>query len=169
LAAYADKMGTTGARVRERRSVLSDPAPLAYGRDAAGRFTRGNTAGHGRAHVFAQQAAALRRAFYAEVKPADMRAMVRKLVSQALEGNLQAARLVLLWIVGKPADAHHPDAVAAMLAAEAQAATSPPPMPADREACERLATRELAREIRACLGLIPAPGDAGEPALEDRA
>jgi hypothetical protein len=82
---------------------MSDPAPLAYGRDAADRFTRGNTEGHGRAHASAQQAAALRRAFYAEVKPADMRAVVRKLVSQALEGHLQAAHLVLLWIVGKPA------------------------------------------------------------------
>ena len=61
-----------------------------------GRFTAGNRLAQGRAHAFAKQAAALRRAFYAEVKPADMRALVRKLVSQALEGNLQAAGLVLL-------------------------------------------------------------------------
>jgi hypothetical protein len=146
---------------------MSDPAPLPYGRDVNGRFTAGNTVAKGRAHAFARKAAALRQAFYAEVTPADMRAVVRKLITEATGGNLQAARLVLLWIVGKPTDPHHPDAVAAMLAAEAQAVTLPSPMPADREACMELAAKVLAEEIRSCRGLIPAPGDAVETALED--
>jgi hypothetical protein len=32
------------------------------------------------------------------------------------------------------------------------------------EALQALAAMELAREIRACRGLVPVPGDAGEPA-----
>jgi hypothetical protein len=97
-----------------------------------------------------------------------MRRVVRKLITEATGGNLQAARLVVLWLVGKPTDPHHPDAVAAMIAAEAQAATPPSPLPPDREALEHLAARELAAEIRALRGAIPAPGAAVEPALADR-
>jgi hypothetical protein len=96
---------------------MSDPAPLPYGRDHHARFTPGNTASKGRAHAFARQAAALRRAFYEGVTPEDMQQLVRTLVKAALAGNLGAARLVLLWILGKPSEAHHPDAVEAMAAA----------------------------------------------------
>jgi hypothetical protein len=145
---------------------MSDPAPLAYGRDVNGRFTAGNTVAKGRAHAFARKAAALRQAFYAEVKPADMRRVVRTLITEATGGNLQAARLLLLWVIGKPDDAVHPDGIARLIAAEAQAATPPSPMPADREACLDLAARELAAEIRACRGLIPAPSEAVETTLE---
>jgi len=187
---------------------MSDPAPLPYGRDSLGRFMAGNTAGQGRPHAFARQAAALRQAFFTEVTPADMRALVRKLVQEATGGNLQAARLVLLWIVGRPADPHHPDAVETMEAAElanmrqgartdlrpsanvpevsqaeaapgnslnlgnkpisqTQAAASPPPLPADRAARERLAVRLLAEEIRESRRLGPEPGAVVETALED--
>jgi hypothetical protein len=97
-----------------------------------------------------------------------MKTLVRKLITEATGGNLQAARLVLLWIVGKSAEAHHPDAIAAMAAAEAQAATPPPPLPADREACLDLAARELAAEIRARRGGLTDPSEAVETALEDR-
>jgi hypothetical protein len=146
---------------------MSDPAPLAYGRDAHGRFTSGNRAGQGRAHAFAQQAAALRKAFFEAVTPADMQALVRTLVKEATGGNLQAARLLMLWILGKPHEPIFPDAITAMLAAEAQVADSPPPLPADREACLDLAARELAAEIRACRGGLTDPSEAVETALED--
>jgi hypothetical protein len=92
---------------------MSDPLPLPYGRDAHGRFTAGNCVAKGRAHAFAKQAAALRRAFYQEVKPQDMRRVVRRLITEAAEGNLQAARLLLLWVLGKPDDPVHPDGPAA--------------------------------------------------------
>lgn len=105
---------------------MNDPVPLAYGRDAHGRFTPGNTAGQGRAYPFAKQAAALRKAFFDKVTPADMRALVRTLITEAAGGNLQATRLVLLWIVGRPVDPHHPDAIAAMEAAAEHAAAPPP-------------------------------------------
>ena len=147
---------------------MSDPAPLAFGRDSAGRFTHGNTVAKGRAHAFAKQAAALRKAFYDEVKPGDMRRVVRKLITEATGGNLQAARLLLLWVIGKPDDAVHPDFVARLAAAEAQADQAPPPRPAAREADLDFAARELAQEIIALRGLPPTPGGVGVPALEAR-
>ena len=90
----------------------------------------------------------------------------------------------------QPDNAVHPDAIARLIAAEAQAADPYPPLPADRKArqdlaagpgidlyrtLERLtdpearlnvAARALAQKIRALRGSIPAPG-AGEAALED--
>jgi hypothetical protein len=48
-----------------------------------------------------------------------------------------------------------------------QADDSPPPLPADREACLDLAVRALGQEIRAYRELTPAPSGAGESTLED--
>jgi hypothetical protein len=146
---------------------MSDPAPLAYGRDAHGRFTNGNRVGQGRAHAFAKQAASLRKAFFDEVTPADMQALVRTLVKEATGGNLQAARLLMLWILGKPPEPIFPDAIAAMLAAEAQAAAPPQPIPADPEDRMNLAVMELAEEIRTLRGGRTDPSEAVETALED--
>jgi hypothetical protein len=165
---------------------MSDPAPLAFGRDSAGRFTHGNTVAKGRAHAFAKQAAALRKAFYDEVKPGDMRRVVRKLITEAAGGNLQAARLLLLWVLGKPDDAVHPDGVTRMVAAAAQADQTPPPLPTARETYldadlhrtlegltnpeDRLnvAAQALAHDIRALRGMTPAPGGVDVPALTDQ-
>jgi hypothetical protein len=118
-----------------------------------------------------------------------MRRVVRKLVTQATGGNLQAARLLLLGSLASRRSVP-PDSMARLVAAEAQADDAPPPLPADREACQDLAARPdtdlhrtlerladpearlnlvawaLAQEIRAWRGVIPALGDAGEPALE---
>lgn len=140
---------------------MSDPVPLPYGRDAtSGRFTPGNHCGQGRAHAFAKQAAALRRAFFEAVTPEDMRALVRKLLEEAIGGNLPAARLVLLWVLGKPSEAVHPDGIEALVAAETEpdAGQHPPPLPQDRETHMRLAARELAEEMRAMRGELLDPG-----------
>jgi hypothetical protein len=165
---------------------MSDPAPLPYGRDSAGRFTRGNTVAKGRVHAFAKQAAALRQAFYAEVTPGDMRRVVRTLITEATAGNLQAARLLLLWVLGKPAEAVWPDAIAARETVEAQADQTPPPLPAargtyldadlhktlegltDPEDRMALAAQALGREIRLLRGMAPAPGGMDWPAQADQ-
>jgi hypothetical protein len=145
---------------------MSDPVPLPYGRDRAGRFTPGNTAGKGRAHPFARQAAALRRAFFEAVTEEDMQILVRKLIEDATGGNLQAARLVLLWILGKPHEPLHPDAiqtaVEAMEAAEGRTEPEHFCSDAERQSRERLAVRLLAQEIRATRGLHADPVAAGE-------
>jgi hypothetical protein len=58
-------------------------------------------------------------------------------------GNLQAACLLLLCVIGKPTDPVHPDAVACLVA-EAQAATPPPSFSAGREARMDLVASEEA-------------------------
>jgi hypothetical protein len=102
-----------------------------------------------------------------EAKPADRRRVARTLITEAAGGNLQAARLLLLWVLGKPDDPVHPDGIAARLAAEAQAGDPSPPLPADREAHMDLAAWALAAEIRALRGVLPDPGAVVGPALED--
>jgi hypothetical protein len=85
----------------------------------------------------------------------------------------------LFWVLGKPDNAVHPDAIARLIAAEAQADQAPPLLPAEREArldaelhreLERLtdpearlnlAARPLGQEIRAWRDLTLAPGGAG--------
>jgi hypothetical protein len=92
----------------------------------------------------------------------------------------------LFWVLGKPDNAVHPDAIARLIAAEAQADQAPPLLPAEREArldaelhreLERLtdpearldlAVRALGQEIRAYRELTPAPSGVGVSALEVR-
>jgi hypothetical protein len=125
---------------------MDTPSPNGHnGRDALGRFTPGHQGGPG--NPFAKRSAAIRSAFLNAISPKDLQAIVRMLMEKAKGGDLVAAKLILLWAIGRPSDPVHPDSIAAMLAAEAQTATPPPPLPADREARERLAVRELAREI----------------------
>jgi hypothetical protein len=77
------------------------------GRDAHGRFGKGNAGGPG--NPFARQVAALRRALLATVTEEDLEAVARALVRQAKEGNLAAAKLLLSYTLGKPAAPVDPD------------------------------------------------------------
>ena len=72
----------------------------ANGRDGQGRFAPGNTAAVG--NPFAKQVAALRSALLNAVTPEDIRLIVAKLVEQAKEGDVVAAREVLLRVLGRP-------------------------------------------------------------------
>jgi hypothetical protein len=92
----------------------------------------------------------------------------------------------LFWVLGKPDNAVHPDAIARLIAAEAQADQPPPPRPAeweawpnadlhqelarltDPEARLNLAARALGREIRILRGLAPVPSGVDLPALADQ-
>ena len=79
------------------------PSPTAgNGRGARGRFAPGNKIAKGNPH--AVKVAKLRTAALAAVKPADVRAVVRKLVELALAGDVAAAREVLQRCLG-PAEA----------------------------------------------------------------
>jgi hypothetical protein len=77
------------------------------GRDARGRFVSGNRGGPG--NPFARQTAALRRAFLAAVTPEDLEAVARAVVQRAREGDMAAAKLLLLYAIGKPTEAVDPD------------------------------------------------------------
>jgi hypothetical protein len=167
MAVFADENLTMRARAHTRRAQpMEAPSPNgANGRNAQGRFVPGNQGGPG--NPFARRSAAIRKAFLEAVSVEDIQAIVRMLIDKAKAGDLVASKLVLLWAIGRPTDPHHPDAVEAMAAAEAQAAVPPPPLPADPEARLDLAARALAAAIRAARGVIPEPGDAVEAALED--
>jgi hypothetical protein len=86
------------------------PSPNgANGRDAGGRFTRGNPGGPG--NPFARRVAALRRALLDTVTEEDIRAVVRKLLQEALRGDVAACKVLLAYAIGRPADAVDPDTV----------------------------------------------------------
>ncbi len=68
-------------------------------RDSNGYFAKGNRGGPGNPH--AKKIAKLRRAMFATATAADVRRIVRKLIEQAVEGDVDAARLVLDRLCGK--------------------------------------------------------------------
>ncbi len=78
-------------------------APSGNGRDASGRFAKGNPGGPGNPH--AQKVARLRSALLNAVTEEDIRLIVAKLVEQAKAGDLHAAKEVLLRTLGKPVEA----------------------------------------------------------------
>ncbi len=79
----------------------------APGRDGKGRFARGNKYGPG--NPFARQTAALRSALLRKLTEEQIERVADKLIEQALEGDLAAIRLVLLYAIGKPTPAMNPD------------------------------------------------------------
>jgi hypothetical protein len=72
-----------------------------------GRFAKGNPGGPG--NPFARQVAALRQAALAAITPEDVRAILAKMAELALGGDVQAAKLVLAYAIGKPAPPADPD------------------------------------------------------------
>jgi hypothetical protein len=80
------------------------------GRDAkSGRFTTGNRFSRG--NPFARRQAAMRSTLVEAVGEEKLRAIAGKLVSMAADGDVQAAALVLNYIVGRPTAAVDPDKV----------------------------------------------------------
>lgn len=68
----------------------------------AGRFKPGNPGGPGNPH--ARQVAALRSALLNAVTPADMRAIIAKLIREAKRGSIPAAREIIERTLGKPVE-----------------------------------------------------------------
>jgi hypothetical protein len=79
----------------------------AAGRGPDGRFAKGNPDGSG--NPFARQVAALRQAALAAITPDDVRGIFAKMAELALAGDVQAAKLVLAYAIGRPAAAPDPD------------------------------------------------------------
>jgi hypothetical protein len=85
-------------------------APAAEGRDSSsGRFAAGNRYGKGNPH--ARKMAALREAFLSAATEERMRELGEKLFAAALAGDWQAAKLLLPFVIGRPAEAANPDAL----------------------------------------------------------
>jgi hypothetical protein len=81
--------------------------PKTEGRDAKGRFAKGN--GLGRGNPFARRVAALRSALLEEVDDEKFRRMVRDLVEMALSKDLAAMKLVFQYVLGRPTPMVNPD------------------------------------------------------------
>jgi hypothetical protein len=77
------------------------------GRDARGRFVRGNPGGTG--NPFARRVAQLRRTLCETVTDEDIEAVAKKLVEQAKAGDVAAAKLLFSYTIGQPAPAVDPD------------------------------------------------------------
>ncbi len=94
------------ATLHENRQT-QDRVEEAPQRDDRGRFARGNNGGPG--NPFARRVALLRKLVLEVVSAEDLEAIVRKLVELAREGDVAAARLVMGYTLGKPAEAVDPD------------------------------------------------------------
>ena len=74
--------------------------PTTNGRKTDGTFTVGNAGGPGNPH--AHEVAKLRAAMLSAVSEKDLRAVTKKLVALATEGDLKAIELLLNRVCGKP-------------------------------------------------------------------
>ena len=94
------------------RPSVSKPAPSYHGgsnRDARGRFIKGNQGGPG--NPFARQVAALRSALVRAVTEQDIDDIAMALMLQAKAGDVASAKLLLAYVIGKPAETVEPDRV----------------------------------------------------------
>jgi hypothetical protein len=120
-------MTATAAPVQEKRRSRSaqqtatpdtyaeqpSPTPASAGsgdgRDANGRFTKGNAGGPG--NPYARQTARIRSALIERVSEEDMIVIADALVLRARNGELAAIKLLFQYVIGKPTAAVNPDTV----------------------------------------------------------
>ena len=79
------------------------------GRDARGRFTKGNPGGPG--NPYARRVANLRSRLLAEGSDDDLAEIARRLVKLARSGNLAAAKVLFSYTLGPPQPGISPDSV----------------------------------------------------------
>jgi hypothetical protein len=141
----------------------ADAAPpnTSPGRDARGRFARGNIGGPG--NPFARQSAAFRKALCDSVTDDDIQTLTRTLLDKAKGGDVAAIKLLFAYTIGRPADAVNPDALDVDELQCFHRQTLPPdmPMPPPVGVPTGLACQVLR-------GLMPAREDAMRQALVDR-
>ena len=88
----------------ERRRILTVPSPagaITSDRDPKGRWQSGNGAGRG--NPLAKQVQAIRVALVSAVTPADIQAVVQRLLQQAKEGDVVAAKIIFERTAGPAA------------------------------------------------------------------
>src|SRR4051794_4887920 len=88
----------------EGNGTLENPAEA--GRDARGRFCKGNPGGPG--NPFARRVAELRQVLLDRVDEDRLEALVDKLLEVALAGDVAALKLVLAYTLGRPAPRGRP-------------------------------------------------------------
>jgi hypothetical protein len=93
----------------------SETAANGGGRGGDGKFLPGNRAAKG--NPYARKAAALRAALFKAVSASDLRAVVKQLVAQAKQGDVQAAKLLLERLLGPATAVDFEERLAALEAA----------------------------------------------------
>jgi hypothetical protein len=83
------------------------PLPEPSGRGPRGRFAAGNTIARGNPN--ARRMAALRQAFLSVATEEGMKELGQRIFAAALGGDWQAAKLFLLFTLGKPPEPANPD------------------------------------------------------------
>jgi hypothetical protein len=89
------------------RDPADRPRPGPAGRDRSGRFAKGNKFGPG--NPFARKVAGLRSALLRKIDEEHIERVADQLLAMALEGDLAAIKIVLLYTIGRPAEAVDPD------------------------------------------------------------
>jgi hypothetical protein len=97
-----------GAKVPEEHLTAVPPA-RGRERDDAGRFQPGCKPGPG--NPFARRVATLRKALLESVSEGDVAELGRKLLAQALAGDVAASKVLLSYVVGKPTEVVDPDRI----------------------------------------------------------
>ena len=82
------------------RPSTHGPDGATPGRDANGRFAKGNRLGRG--NPLAGRAAKLRAALLRACTEKDVRTIMKSLIREALAGDVASAKLVLAYTVGQP-------------------------------------------------------------------
>src|SRR5262245_29929497 len=103
-ASKVDANGANGTAPGANGAANADPNK---DRDSQGRFAKGNRAGVG--NPFARQVAGFRAAILQATTHEDIKAITKKLIHMAREGNLAAAKLLLAYTCGKADEASDPD------------------------------------------------------------
>jgi hypothetical protein len=100
--------GQPGPQTQAAGTPQGQPEPQANaGRQPNGQFARGNPGGPG--NPFARQTAALRKRLVDKVTAEELDAIADKLIALAKEGDVPAARLIFLYVIGKPMPPAEPD------------------------------------------------------------
>jgi hypothetical protein len=128
-------------------------APPTSGRDAYGRFAKGNRGGPG--NPFARRTAGLRKAFCNALTQRQMRQLARSLHERALEGDTAAARLLLSYGVGRPGPAADPDTLDRH---EVGVFAAAPEMLVEFQSCYKAMTPRVLAEL--ARGLLPILAEA---------
>jgi hypothetical protein len=91
----------------DRQPPATPEAPTASGRDANGRFTKGNPGGPG--NPYYRRQAHLKRVLLEAITDDDVRSVVQVLLGLARGGDLAAIKLYLHYAAGRPAREVDPD------------------------------------------------------------
>jgi hypothetical protein len=92
------------AKKTVKKRAITKKKPIPSGRNAGGKFTKGNQAGKVSKSPAAKRKETLAQAFKAAITVKDVKAIAKEMLKLAKKGNVKAAQLVLDRCCGKVTD-----------------------------------------------------------------